>query len=405
MRILLVHRNFPGQFRYLAPALVKAGHRVGVLTWDQNRNPRALPTALYRYEPVKVPGLARNYAEYAELGAAAARVAHGLKRKGDASPDVVFGSINWGETLFLKEVWPEARHLGYAEFLYATSGLDTGFDPEFSRPDFESHLRTVARRAHLMQAALQADALLSPTRWQAATFPADLQPKLSVIHDGVDTARIAPDPAARYQVPGGPLLKSGDEVLTFVSRNLEPYRGYHILMRALPALMRARPECHVVMVGGHDTGYGPGPGKGRSWKQVFLDEVGSRIDPRRLHFTGRIPYPDLLNLLRIGRAHAYLSYPFVLSWSMLEAMALGCVVVGSKTPPVEEVIEDGVNGHLVDFFDIEGWAAKLEEVLADPQAQEPLRRAARQHIVDNYDLKTRCLPKLMDFVTGERQLR
>ncbi len=398
MRILLVHRNFPGQFRYLAPALIRAGHRVGVLTWDQNKNPRVLPTAFYRYTPNKIKGLAANYSEYAELGAAAARAAYELRQRGDTPPDVVFGSINWGETLFLKEVWPEARHLGYAEFLYATHGLDTGFDPEFSRPSFESNIHTVARRAHLMQAALQADALLSPTRWQASTFPADLQAKLRVIHDGVDTERIAPDPAATYQVPNGPRLKVGDEVLTFVNRNLEPYRGYHILMRALPALMKARPNLQVVMVGGQGSGYGPGPGPGKSWKQVFLDEVGSKIDPRRLHYVGRIPYPDLINLLRVGRAHAYLSYPFVLSWSMLEAMSLGCVVVGSDTPPVAEVIEDGVNGHLVDFFDVGAWADKLEEVLADPGGQARIREVARQHIIDTYDLKSVCLPKLMDFV-------
>lgn len=398
MRILLVHRNFPGQFRYLAPALIKAGHKVGVLTWDQNKNPRVLPTAHYSYDPVKIDGLARTYAEYSELGAAAARAANGLRKKGDAVPDVVFGSINWGETLFLKEVWPEARHLGYAEFLYATKGLDTGFDPEFSRPSFEANIRTVARRAYLMQAALQADALISPTHWQASTFSPELQAKLSVIHDGVDTDRIAPDPTASYQIPGGPLLKRGDEVLTFVNRNLEPYRGYHTLMRALPKLMKARPGLRVVMVGGDGAGYGPGPGKGLNWKQVFLDEVGAKIDPTRLHYVGRIPYPDLLNLLRVGRAHAYLSYPFVLSWSMLEAMSLGCVVVGSDTPPVAEAITDGVNGHLVDFFDVDAWADKLTEVLADPDAQTGVRQAARQHVVDTYDLQKVCLPKLLNFV-------
>jgi len=402
MRILLVHRNFPGQFRYLAPALIKAGHQVGVLTWDGNRNPRVLPTATYRYQMGSSQGLAGFYTDHIENGAAVARAAHGLRQKGDAPPDVVFGSINWGETLFLREVWPGARHLGYAEFLYDTKGRDTGFDPEFSRRSLESDMRTIARTGHLLLAATRADALLSPTRWQASTFPAELQSKISVIHDGVDTARIAPDPGASYQVPGGPLLHVGDEVLTFVSRNLEPYRGYHILMRALPRVMAARPGLQVVMVGAHGSGYGPGPGKDKSWKQVFLDEVGERLDQSRIHYVGRIPYPDLLNVLRVGRAHAYLSYPFVLSWSMLEAMSLGCVVVGSRTPPVAEVIEDGVNGHLVDFFDVDGWADRLIEVLANSDAQAPVREAARQHIIDTYDLKSVCLPKLMGFIEKPR---
>ena len=399
MRILLVHRNFPGQFRYLAPALQKAGHKVGVLTWDGNRNPRVLPTATYAHQMAKSKGLAGFYSDHAELGAAAARAAHRLAGKGDA-PDVILGSINWGETLFLREVWPDARHLGYAEFLYDTKGRDTGFDPEFSRNSLEADIRTIARTGHLLLAATRADALLSPTHWQASTFPPELQSKISVIHDGVDTARIAPDAAASYRVPGGPLLRMGDEVLTFVNRNLEPYRGYHILMRALPAVMAARPDLQVVMVGAHGTGYGPGPGDGggKSWKDVFLDEVKDRLDLSRIHYTGRIPYADLLNLLRVGRAHAYLSYPFVLSWSMLEAMSLGCVVVGSATPPVEEVIEDGVTGHLVNFFDVDGWADRLTEVLSNPAAQIPIRAAARQHIIDAYDLKTICLPRLMGFV-------
>ncbi|MDJ0825050.1 MAG: glycosyltransferase [Rhodobacter sp.] len=397
MRILLVHRNFPGQFRYLGPALVKAGHKVGVLTWEDNKNPRVLPTAAYRHKPEKTKGLAGFYADHVEIGAAAARAAQVQKAKGD-SPEVIFGSINWGETLYLKEVWPEARHLGYAEFFYGTTGRDTGFDPEFSRPSLESDIRTVARTGHLLLGASRSDALLSPTHWQASTFPPEIQTKISVIHDGVDTTRIAPDPGVTYQLPDGPLLRVGDEVLTFVNRNLEPYRGYHILMRCLPKVMAARPELRVVLVGAHGSGYGPSPAGERSWKDIFLDEVKDRIDVSRLHFTGRIPYPDLLNLLRVGRAHAYLSYPFVLSWSMLEAMSLGCLVVGSKTPPVEEAIEDGVTGHLVDFFDIDGWAEKLIEVLSDPEAQAPIRAAARAHIVERYDLGTVCLPKLMEFV-------
>ena len=264
MRILLVHRNFPGQFRYLAPALMKAGHKVGVLTWEQNKNPRVLPTALYRHEMSKTKGLAGFYTDNAENGAAAARTAWQIQSKGDA-PDVVFGSINWGETLFLKEVWPKARHLGYAEFMYAPEGRDTGFDPEFSRETPESKIKTIARTGHLILACTRADALLSPTHWQASSFPPELQSKMSVIHDGVDTDRITPDDSVTFQVPNGPLLSAKDEVITFVNRNLEPYRGYHTMMRALPKLMAERPNLQVVMVGGHGSGQ---------------DRVGAHRDPR-----------------------------------------------------------------------------------------------------------------------------
>ena len=397
MRILLIHKNFPGQFRYLAPALIKAGHTVGVLTWEQNKNPKVLPTALYKYTPAKTKGIAGFYSDNVENGAAAAKRAWELQAKGDA-PDVVFGSINWGETLFLKEIWPKARHLGYAEFMYATEGRDTGFDPEFTRENPDSKIRTIARTGHLVLAASRADALLSPTKWQASSFPPEMQSKISVIHDGVDTDRITPDRSVSYQVPDGPLLTAQDEVLTFVNRNLEPYRGYHTMMRALPKLMADRPNLQVVMVGGHGSGYGPTHANGKSWKQIFLDEVADRVDQSRIHYVGRVAYNDLLNILRIGRAHVYLTYPFVLSWSMLEAMSLGCVIVGSDTPPVTEVITDGENGHLVDFFDHDALADKLSAVLADPDAQESIRANARQHIIDTYDLKTVCLPQLLNFV-------
>ena len=397
MRILLVHRNFPGQFRYLAPALIKAGHQVGVLTWDQNKNPKVLPTAMYKHEMGKTKGIAGFFTDNVENGAAAARAAWQIQSKGDA-PDVIFGSINWGETLFLKEVWPKARHLGYAEFMYATEGRDTGFDPEFSRETPETKIRTIARTGHLVLAASRADALLSPTQWQASSFPAEFQHKISVIHDGVDTDRIRPAQNASYQVPGGPLLTAADEVITFVNRNLEPYRGYHTMMRALPKLMADRPNLQVVMVGGHGSGYGPVHANGKSWKDIFLEEVADKVDQSRIHYVGRIPYDQLLDVLRIGRAHIYLTYPFVLSWSMLEAMSLGCVVIGSATPPVEEVITDSENGHLVDFFDADALATKICDVVANPDAQQKIRTAARQHIIDTYDLKTICLPKLMHFV-------
>ncbi len=398
MKILLVHRNFPGQFRYLAPALRNAGHNVAVLTWEKNQNPQPMPHIRYSYEMGPTRELGATYAENAMNGAAAARTAKALRDKTGEVPDVVFGIINWGETLFLREVWPEARHLGYAEFLYASSGLDTGFDPEMSRQDFGRNLRVVARKAHLLQAAVQADALLAPTAFQASTFPPEIRAKMSVIHDGVDTGRIAPDPEAAFQVPGGPLLRAGDEVLTFCNRVLEPYRGFHTLMRALPAVLEARPNAHVLMIGGESGGYGPIPAKDKTWKDVMLAEVGDRLDLSRVHFLGRVPYEQFLSVMQVGRAHAYLSYPFVLSWSMLEAMSLGAHVIGSRTPPVEEVISDGETGTLVDFFDVEGWARALTDALANPGKYTARREAARRHIVDTYDLKSVCLPKLMDFV-------
>ncbi len=398
MKILFVHQNFPGQFLHLAPALAARGHEVRALTAERNNRPSPVPVYRYRNPPeTTVEGIARTYAEMSGRGLIVARAAEQMNQKTGFVPDVVFGHGGWGETLFLREVWPRARHLTYAEFYYASEGLDTGFDPEFATPGLMPRLAVAARKAHLLQAITDADAALSPTEWQAATFPADVQDKISVIHDGIDTARLAPNPSAKVVLPDGRLLTQGDEVITFVSRNLEPYRGYHIFMRALPEVLRARPKARALIVGGEGQSYGAKPKGEKSWKQTFLDEVAGDLDLSRVHFLGLVPYAQFVALMQISRVHAYLTYPFVLSWSMLEAMSCGAFILGSRTPPVEEVIRDGGSGRLVDFFDVPGWSAALIDALADPEATLPLRAAARETILSRYDLNAFCLPRLIAF--------
>lgn len=402
MRILFVHQNFPGQFPHLAPALAARGHEVMALTDAANRHKTALRTMRYAFEQPKAEfathGLAATFYQMTERGRAAARASVTLRDRHGFSPDVIMGNLGWGETLFLKEVWPKARLLIYAEFFYHPSGYDVGFDPEFGGGDLAQRLRVVARQAHLLQAMAPADAALAPTRFQAQSFPSFLHDRITVIHDGVDTARLCPNPSATFVLPGGRVLRAGDEVLTFVNRNLEPYRGYHIFMRALPEVLAARPDAQVVIVGGDGPGYGPRPPEGATWKERFLSEVADRIDPARVHFTGRIPHERFIALMQVSRVHAYLTYPFVLSWSLLEAMAAGAHVVGSRTPPVQEVIRDGETGSLVDFFDVAGWSRALIEGLADPGRFAALREGARDTMVRDYDLKARCLPRLVDFV-------
>lgn len=406
MKILFVHQNFPGQFPHLAPALAARGHEVQALTDARNARPSPVPVIRYRHEaPAPDPAatrLGRNFTRMSDRGVTVARASRLLRDRGYV-PDVVFGHSGWGETLFLREVWPEARHLAYAEFYYRGRGKDVGFDPEFDPPGrdgLDALMTAQARAAHLGQALLHADAAVSPTRWQADSHPPALRRMIEVIHDGVDTAVMAPDPQAVVDLPGGLRLRAGDEVLTFVNRNLEPYRGYHVFMRALPAVMADRPAAQVVIVGGDEVSYGrPAPG-GKSWKQVFLDEVGAGIDPARVHFQGRVPYPTFRALMQVTRVHAYLTYPFVLSWSMLEAMAAGAPIVASATPPVQEVIEDGVNGRLVDFFDVAGWSAALTDALANPGAMARLGAAGRATILERYDLRGVCLPRMIGFVEG-----
>ena len=386
MKVLFVHQNCPGQFKHLAPALAAEGHEVLFIGQKDKRTPKGVKRL--EYEPHrKVTPKIHPYllgTEAAILnGQAVARIGFGLKAKG-FTPDVMIGNPGWGETLFLKDVWPDVPLISLCEFYYKGIGSDVGFDPEFDTgPD--AILRARARSAQHLLAIEAADYAYSPTAWQRAQFPKAYQNKIDVIHDGIDTQTIRPDPAATFTLPSGKVLTREDEVLTYVSRNLEPYRGFHSFMRALPKVLEQRPEAEVVIVGGDEVSYGSRPKQDGTWREVMLAEVGPM--PDRVTFTGRIPYREYLSLLNVSSAHVYLTYPFVLSWSMLEAMASGAFVIGSATAPVEEVIEDGVNGWLVDFFDVKVMAERIAEGLAQRREMDALRAAARSTVEARYDLR------------------
>jgi glycosyltransferase involved in cell wall biosynthesis len=238
---------------------------------------------------------------------------------------------------------------------------------------------------------------LSPTEFQRSTVPEAYRPKVSVIFDGIDTDVAKPDAGAAVRV-GERNFRAGDEVLTFVNRNLEPYRGYHIFMRALPEILKRRPNAQVLIVGADAVSYGAAAPPGKTWKQIFFDEVKDRIDTARVHFLGRLPYEKYLNVLQVSTCHVYLTYPFVLGWSCIEAMSTGCLVVGSRTAPVEEAIAHGKNGVLVDFFDIGALSAAVCDALARPKEFAALRAAARRTALDRYDLVSVCLPKQVKMV-------
>ena len=389
MKVLFVHQNCPGQFKHLAPALAAEAHQVLFIT--QKGKPTPLGVKKIEYSPHREitpkihPYLAGT--ETAVLnGQAVARVGFALRDKG-YRPDVMIGNPGWGETLYLKDVWPDCPLISLCEFYYNGSGSDVGFDPEF-RTGPDALLRARTRSAQHLLAIEAADFAYCPTHWQRAQFPTPYHNKIKVIHDGINTSRIGPNSDAQFRLPNGNDLTRADEVLTYVSRNLEPYRGFHSFMRALPEVLKMRPNAQVVIVGGDDVSYGGRPKKGGSWRQAMLAEVGPL--PDRVHFTGRIPYDTYLRLLQVSSVHLYLTYPFVLSWSMLEAMAAGAFVLGSNTPPVTEVIEDGKNGWLVDFFDKDLIAKRVSQALEVRDEQQQLRRAARQTVVSRYDLAA-CL--------------
>jgi len=255
-------------------------------------------------------------------------------------------------------------------------------------------------------AITDADYGVAPTKWQGSRFPPLLRKKIAILHEGIDTDLAAPRPEARFAVPQTDIiLTEQDEVVTFVNRNLEPYRGYHIFMRALPEILAARPAARAVIVGGDGVSYGKAAPDGASWKAVFLDETRERLPMDRVHFVGKLRYPDLLDLLRVSSAHVYLTYPFVLSWSMLDAMSVGALVIGSRTAPVEEVIRHGENGLLVEFFDPATLALAVIDALSDPARYRLLRDSARATIVERYDMRRVCLPKwlaFLAFTTGQQ---
>lgn len=393
MKFLFVHQNFPAQFVHLAPALARAGQEVRALAIDGRDIPGV---TAHRYKPGRgsTSGIHPHAAEFETKvirGEACAAAAMQLKSEGFA-PDLVIAHPGWGESLFLKDVWPQARLLAFIEFFYSARGLDTDFDPEFGAPDLAAASRVRAKNAHLLLALDAMDWGYAPTHWQKSVLPAAYRDRVSVIFDGIDTRTVRPDAQAMVKVRDR-IIRAGDEVITFVNRNLEPYRGYHVLMRALPEIQRRRPNALTLIVGGDDVSYGSKPPEGKTWKQIFLEEVAGKLDMNRVFFVGKIPYADYLKVLQVSACHVYLTYPFVLSWSAIEAMSAGCLVVGSATPPVQEVIEHGKNGLTVDFFDVGAWADTVSECLANPQQYAALRAAARQSAIERYDLASVCLPQ------------
>ena len=319
-------------------------------------------------------------------------------------PDVVAVHPGWGESLPVRTIFPDARLIVYCEYYYRSNSSDITFDPEFPAFGIDGHVGVHLKNAATLLALAECDQGVSPTYWQRSTYPSEYQDRITVIHEGVDVNRAVPDPTATYRLPSGRILTPADEVVTFVARNLEPLRGYHIFMRALPRILDARPRAHVLIVGGHGTSYGAEPPQGQTWQGLFLKEVASRIDPRRVHFTGMLPYADFLRVLQISSAHVYLTYPFVLSWSMIEAMSAGCLVIGSDTPPVREVI-DGTNGILVPFFDVEQLSERVIEALAHPRRFAEFRARARRTAVEQYDVERKCVPQLVASLRGDEPRR
>jgi glycosyltransferase involved in cell wall biosynthesis len=398
MKILFLHSNFPAQFRHLAVALSKdrnnqvifgtarqEGEIPGVykVIYAQSRKPRK---ETHHYVKPLEDAVLQGQAVY--------RVLDKLKQDGFV-PDVVYGHSGWGPTLFVKDIFPQAKLLCYFEWFYRSQGSDVDFDPnEPLTPD--DKLRIRIKNTPILTDLYSCDAGLCPTSWQMQQFPPEYKGKIHVLHDGIDTSYFFPKQGEKLVLPAINLdLSEAKEIVTYVSRGMEPYRGFPQFMEAVSLLQKRRKKCHFVVIGEDRVAYGRRLPHGKTFKRLMLEKFD--FDLSRLHFTGRLPYSQYLQVLRTSSAHVYLTRPFVLSWSMLEAMSTGCLVFASNTPPVTEMIQDSVNGILVDFFSPQEIANRVEEALVNPDQMASIREKARQTILEKYDL-AKLLPKHLDWI-------
>ncbi len=398
MKILFLHPNFPAQFKHLAAKLGQdPKNQVVFGTGRQEGQIPGVTKALYGKSRTARPET-HHYVrplENAVLeGQGVYRLSQKLKNE-NFFPDIVYGHSGWGPTLFIKDIFPKAKLLCYFEWFYHAHGSDADFDP--SDPlDEDAIAKIRIKNAPILLDLYSCDRGLSPTNWQKEQFPKEFHSKIKAHHDGVDVNYFKPNPGAKLVLPRINLdLSQAKEIVTYVARGMEPYRGFPQLIETISLLQKQRPECHFVIVGKNRVAYGKSLPDGQTYKDAMLEKFP--LDMQRVHFTGLIPYEEYLQVLQASDAHIYLTRPFVLSWSMLEAMAVGCLIVGSATAPVREVIEDGVNGLLVDFFQPEEIAAKVNEALDNPEGMAKIRAQARKTIVQRYDLN-RLLPQHLDWI-------
>ncbi|RAK61115.1 group 1 glycosyl transferase [Phenylobacterium hankyongense] len=379
--VLFVHNNFPAQFRDLAQTLVALGVPCAAVAGQTAAGLEGVRIARYNL-PRGTGADVYNLAIRAEAdllrGRAALKAASALKAEG-FEPEVIIGHPGWGETVLLDDIYPDARQVLFSEFFYHGRNSDIDFDTEFLPASEDALLIGKAKNAVMALALTDADAIVTPTPFQASRLPPVFRRDARIIHEGIDVEAIRPGPAEPFPLADGRIIAPGTPVITHINNQLEALRGLHIFARALPRLLAEVPEAQVLVIGQEGRrGYGGDAPGGQTWRQACFAGLEARIDPARVHFLGKVPHARMLAALRLSTAHVYYTYPFVLSWSLAEAMASGCYVIGSDTAPLRDAIEDGVNGRLLPFFDVDALSQAMIAACHDPQASAAMRVAARR---------------------------
>lgn len=397
MNILFIHRTFPAQFEHIIRELIKNPDNVVSFITNNNKSPEIDGVIKHFVEPdITVPDSCHPYLKAYEeaviLGQATAKKAFELKEQG-FKPDIVYGFSGWGSSMFIKEVFPDVPFICYLEWYGTTENSVFDFDGTTLSEETKENIK--CNNTHILKALTTCDAGISPTNWQKSLFPKEFQNKIKVIHDGIDTDLCKPDDDVKIFMEDKNIeLTSNDEIITYGTRGMEPYRGFPEFMQAIEKLLKKRPKAHVIIAGADAVCYSPTLSEG-TYKELMIQKLD--LDMNRIHFVGTLPFDYYIKLLQISSVHVYLTYPYVLSWSILNAMSTGCCVVASNTAPILEVIKDNYNGLLVDFFDVEGLVKKIEFALDNKDKMKKIRHNARQTIIENYSLK-KLLPQHIDYI-------
>lgn len=387
MRVLFIHNNFPGQYRRIVERL-KGNKHYDLLSASLATNTQPAPIKFVRYKPHREPSKnihpAAHYTESTILtGQAVLKTLLAVRDKG-WKPDIVLAHSGWGNSMFVKDAWPDTKLMPYFEWYYHADGDESGYIEQ--KPiDINARIRLRLKNTSMLQDLAAMDWGQCPTHYQLEQFPTIFHDRISVIHDGVDTQFFSPAEHANYTV-GSHVFRKGDPLITYIARGMEPYRGFPQFIEAIARMQKADPNVQAIVIGEDRVAYGAKRADDKTWKEAMLEE--HRPDMDRLHFLGRQPLSVLRDVLRVSAAHVYLTAPFVLSWSMLEAMSAGALLVASATPPVQEVIIDGHNGILTDFFDVGQLVDTLHTVLSNIGGYQAQRAEARQTILERYELES-----------------